>query len=791
MSTIPSPLRATAWCASLLTLSLSGVSFTPAHAQNSSPARSVAPAAGAATANDPEVPSNPSGTGSGNSGSGSSSTGNRGAASSASPSGSTQRVDVTSGRPSDQQERRNATASKIVIGRQEIEQFGDANTLEILRRLPGITMPGAPGRGGPPRMRGLGAGYTQILMDGERVPPGFSLENVAPDQIERIEILRSPTAETGARAIGGTINIVMREGFRRRLNDLRFGLGYERGQWQPGVSWTRNDTIGERWIYNLTATAFKRDTDDRNKVQTEAVDLSTGRTLLAQEETARALSKREGFNVNGRLQWRGEGGDSALIMPMFIRSTGTTARTSMLTQSVGSVPAPYATTSADSSGLFELARVGANWNLRFGDTRTEWRASANRNRFDNDSIRREFAANSGTPVRLLDDQAAVTDRGASLNFKASRLLENQHSLVGGFEVEQNRRDEARTTLQNGLPLLADFGDNVSARSQRVAAYAQDEWSFNPQWSAYAGLRWEGITTEGDNGLGNSRNRSSVWTPLLHTVWKFDPKSRDQVRVSLTRSYKSPTLQNLISRPSLNSRLPVPGDNSATQADRAGNPDLRPELATGIDVAFERYLSNGGILSANLFHRELKDYIRNVTALESVPWAAVPRWVSRPQNVGGAYTQGIELEAKFRLTDVIASAPRIDVRSNLSIFNSKVDAVPGPNARLDEQPRGTLNLGGDYRVPGLPLNVGASVNLTPGYDTRINETQFREVGLKRVWDAYATVNVNPNTLLRLTASNFLVRDYVTGSAIITDNLRESGRLIERTPMNLRVGLEFKL
>ena len=776
MIKIPYSLTATAFCVGLLSLSL------PLQAQTATPT-------GAADA--------PSGTPTGGSAAGAAGQGgatapgaNRPAAAAA-PASGTQRVDVTSGRPSDQQERRNATASKIVIGRQELEQFGDSNTLEILRRLPGITMPGAPGRGGPPRMRGLGAGYTQILMDGERVPPGFSLENVAPDQIERIEILRAPTAETGARAIGGTINIVMREGYRRRLNDVRVGLGYERGQWQPGVSWTRNDTIGERWIYNLTATAFKRDTDDRNVGQTTSTDLVTGRTLLAQEESARALNKREGMNINGRLQWRGQTGDSALIMPMYIRSTGTTDRTSTLTQSVGSTPAPYASSDSHGSGIFELARVGANLNLRFGDTRTEWRVNANRNRFDNQNLRREFGANTLTPLRVLDDDAAITDRGASLNFKASRLMANQHSLVGGFELENNRRDENRLTLQNGRPLLADFGENVSARSQRLAAYAQDEWSFSPQWSAYAGLRWEGIQTEGDSGLGSSRNRSSVWTPLAHTVWKFDPKGRDQIRVSLTRSYRSPTLQNLISRPSLNTRLPAPGPNSATQADRAGNPDLRPELATGVDVAIERYLSNGGILSVNVFHRELTDYIRNVTALESVPWSNVPRWVSRPQNVGGAYTQGIELEAKFRLNDFVAAAPRIDVRSNLSVFNSKVDAVPGPNARLDEQPRGTLNLGGDYRVPGLPLNIGTSVNLTPGYETRITETQYREVGLKKVWDAYATVNLNRNTLLRLTASNFIVRDYVTGSVVVTETTREAGRLVERTPVNLRAGLEFKL
>ena len=63
-------------------------------------------------------------------------------------------------------------------------------------------------------MRGLGSGYTQILLDGQRVPPGFSLDSTrSPEQIERIEILRAPTAETGARAIAGTINIITREGF--------------------------------------------------------------------------------------------------------------------------------------------------------------------------------------------------------------------------------------------------------------------------------------------------------------------------------------------------------------------------------------------------------------------------------------------------------------------------------------------------------------------------------------------------------------------------------------------------
>ena len=130
-------------------------------------------------------------------------------------------VEVTATRPDDTQERRQSTAAKIVIGRDEIERFGDSTVGDLLKRLPGVTMQGRPGRGGAIRMRGLGAGYTQILLDGERVSPGFSIDSLSPEQIERIEILRAPTAETGARAIAGTINIITREGFRNRSTSRR------------------------------------------------------------------------------------------------------------------------------------------------------------------------------------------------------------------------------------------------------------------------------------------------------------------------------------------------------------------------------------------------------------------------------------------------------------------------------------------------------------------------------------------------------------------------------------------
>jgi iron complex outermembrane receptor protein len=193
---------------------------------------------------------------------------------------------VRGGRETETEERRRSTASKIIVGREEIERFGDSTVGEILRRLPGVTMQGAPGRGGRIAMRGMGS-FTQVLIDGQRVPPGFSIDSLNPEQIERIEILRAPTAETGTRAIAGTINIITRDGYVRRINEIALNLGWENDRLQPGVSFTRNDSIG-RWIYNLSVSVNRFEQKNDSVTTTTDTNLNTGQTTLAQAETASA-----------------------------------------------------------------------------------------------------------------------------------------------------------------------------------------------------------------------------------------------------------------------------------------------------------------------------------------------------------------------------------------------------------------------------------------------------------------------------------------------------------------------
>jgi outer membrane receptor for ferrienterochelin and colicins len=363
------------------------------------------------------------------------------------------------------------------------------------------------------------------------------------------------------------------------------------------------------------------------------------------------------------------------------------------------------------------------------------------------------------------------------------------TLSLGWEAEHNQRDETRTTLETSSTgtrsLNGEVGDNLQARTLRRALWAQDEWTVTPQWSLQGGLRWEAIGTTSDAADGQARSRSGVVTPLFHAAWKPVEGGKDQVRLSLTRSYRAPTLANLIAR-----RSEATGTNLETNPDRAGNPQLKPELATGLDLAFEHYLSAGGVLSIGVFERRIDQLIRNQTTLETV--GGVSRWVSRPQNIGDAVTRGVELEAKFRLSELLAEgAPPVELRANVSAFRSRVNSVTGPDNRLDKQPDWSANLGGDWRLRGLPLTLGASLNFTPDYAIRLSDNQLNTVDTRRVIDAYALWTFSPALQLRASVSNALPLDNVNSATVTTATTQQVATTSNPGSTTWALRLEMKL
>ncbi len=704
------------------------------------------------------------------------------------PSATLNRVEVTS-TASDTDLRRASTASKIIIGKEEIERYGDNSVSEVLKRLPGVTTGGRPGRGGDVRMRGMGGGYTQLLVNGERMPPGFSLDSLPPDQVERIEVMRAPTAEYGARAVAGTINIVLKEALKKTLNEVKLGMTGEDGRHSPSASWTRNDKLGEKVAYTVTLSVNRSDSLDKSDTRTRWFDQPSGRQELDQHETGFSTSLRNSVHLNGRLQMGLGQGESLTVMPFMVLSKGNSFTQSQLEQAPGGgIAQPYASYTTDGDGRYTNVRTNAQWQKNLGDgTRLEARYGVGASTFESHGLRREWDTR-GEQSRTVDDQSSTRENGWTLSGKLSQQLESEHSLVSGLELDSSRRNQSRTTLQNGLPILTEFGDDLNASSLRMAAYIQDEWNPSKQLSAYAGLRWEGIETTSDSNAYQVSNQSGVLTPLLHATWRPNEKSRNQWRTSLTRSYKSATLQELIARPAISQRYPS-GSNEVGSPDRAGNPNLAPELARGFEIAYEYYLEKGGLLSANFFHRRISDLIRNVVSLEDVSWSPVKRWVSRPQNVGNATAQGIELEAKARMDELWSDAIPVALRANVSFFDSTVDQVPGPNNRLEGQPRGTANLGADYKFRGWPVSVGANVNYTPAYDLQLSDIQSSSVGAKVVTDAFLVWFINPNAQLRLSANNLAPRDYNTISSLLNGAQRQDNE--SSNPSSIRWGLRLEL
>ncbi len=104
-----------------------------------------------------------------------------------------------------------------VITREDIELSLATDLAELLRFEAGLDIArnGGPGQVTSLFTRGTESNHTLILIDGVRINPGTlggaALQNIAPELIERIEIVKGArSALYGSDAIGGVINIITR-----------------------------------------------------------------------------------------------------------------------------------------------------------------------------------------------------------------------------------------------------------------------------------------------------------------------------------------------------------------------------------------------------------------------------------------------------------------------------------------------------------------------------------------------------------------------------------------------------
>lgn len=668
--------------------------------------------------------------------------------------------------------RRDDTASKIVVNNAEIVKYGDTNVLDVLKRLPGVTV-----SGGAVRMRGLGNGYTQFLVNGERPPSGFSLESLAPDSIERIEVLRAASAEFSTQSIAGTINIVLKKVVSKAARELKAGTGVSRNNVSPFANLQLSDKAGNM-SYSVSLNAFQSKGDQLTRSVEENFDPAGSRIAL-RDSTSRNDPHTRGLNFGPRLHWTFDSGDT-LTWSAFA-NTHRFRMTSERRTLVSEGPlVPFPDSDSVMAADNDYYRTDLNWVRKLGEgARIDIKFGASYTVNETDTRRLAFNPAGETALNSI----SITDAeeiGYTATGKYSTPIGDGHSLSMGWDGGYSERDDGKMRRETGLPSAFPINsdEDYAAEIARFAVYGQDEWNVTPRWSVYLGARWEGIrTASSGNTFPTSTSRTSVLSPLFHTLYKLPGTKGDQLRLSVTRTYKAPQTSSLVPRrfTALN--------NSVTEPDYQGNPNLEPELALGVDASYEYYWAEGALLSASVSMRKIEGYTRRGLILDTDG-----RWVSLPVNDGGAHTRGIELEAKFPLKAVMKTAIPLDLRASLSRNWSSVDAVPGPDNRLDSQTPFSATLGADYKAG--KLTTGASYAFKSGGPVRISETLSSYSSVRRELDVYALWKFVHQYQLRLAASNILGQDFISDTSYADRIGSARSRSVYPGEATVRATLEVK-
>jgi vitamin B12 transporter len=134
-------------------------------------------------------------------------------------------------------------AAITVIGRADIERAQASDVAELLRFVAGVEIArsGGPGQLAAAFIRGGNSQHTLVLLDGVRLNPttqGAALQNLSPEMIDHIEIVRGPRSTLyGSDAMGGVVHIFTRRPAGSTLNlETRYG-SYETGALAGGGAW--------------------------------------------------------------------------------------------------------------------------------------------------------------------------------------------------------------------------------------------------------------------------------------------------------------------------------------------------------------------------------------------------------------------------------------------------------------------------------------------------------------------------------------------------------------------------
>ena len=138
----------------------------------------------------------------------------------------------------------------LVYDEEFFQRFEPLTAGDALKRVPSVTFLSDVIESDGARLRGLDPGYTQILINGEKVPGSnadrsFFLDRIPAELVKQVEIVRSSSARRTGDAVAGTLNIVLRDGFQLDGGYVRGGaLFFDDGKVKPSFGAVYGGALG-------------------------------------------------------------------------------------------------------------------------------------------------------------------------------------------------------------------------------------------------------------------------------------------------------------------------------------------------------------------------------------------------------------------------------------------------------------------------------------------------------------------------------------------------------------------
>jgi len=254
-----------------------------------------------------------------------------------------------------------------------------------------------------------------------------------------------------------------------------------------------------------------------------------------------------------------------------------------------------------------------------------------------------------------------------------------------------------------------------------------------------------------------------------------------LRFSAARSLTRPTITDL-----------TPGGTVAVGVPTAtfGNPRLQPYTATNLDLSFEWYFADEGLLSVALYDKDIQGFITRVTAPETLgadvlgasdPRAGTSFQVSRPVNGQDAFVRGFEVSFQTPLTflpidgfGVLANYTYADSESTVSFAGQRITTL------LRGQSESSYNLVGYFERGPISARLAYSWR-----DAYLDEIRTAQTERSNFIDDYGQLDgsfqytLNEGLVFSVDALNLLGEEQYRYAQLTDRNVRysETGRFFQ--------------